>query len=341
MKRKTYPVIFIPLILALGCMSLPSAFNLKLQNALAEKTLFLTRAFKKKKAPSASEHVQEWLDYRHEKHLSAAFTASSLSPFTIHQDAPKKDYVIAQVLYRNTSRWNNSLWINMGSSDSPHIKKNSPVLSGDSVIGVIDYVGKNSSCVQLITDARLSCSARVVRGVHDRTLAHALQVLQKAVEDEKLTFRTDDEKKAFLWIIEDVQQLKMLPKEPEFLAKGVLQGTHDSLLLKGTGFNYDFSDEYGPGRDLRTGAILQVGDLLVTTGMDGIFPEGLKVASVQSIMPLTEGAFAYELLATLTAGDLATLDFVTILPPQNFDANALPTQVDLILDQLKEQAPKA
>lgn len=54
-------------------------------------------------------------------------------------------------------------------------------------------------------------------------------------------------------------------------------------------------------------------------------------------MPLQEGAYAYELLAEPTAQDLQNLDFVTILQPQDFSADELPKEVDLILNQLSEQ----
>ena len=70
------------------------------------------------------------------------------------------------------------------------------------------------------------------------------------------------------------------------MAKGELHGSSKPLwrgysqVLKGIGFNYDYADAYGPARDLRTGkttanspgiSLLRVNDLLMTTGMDGIF----------------------------------------------------------------------
>lgn len=344
MKKKALPVILIPLAIALGVLSFPSGLNTRLQNSLAEKALFLSRLFAKKPSSEPSEVVNSWLKQREISYSLASRSAQALSPFTVLQEPSHSEYVVAQVLMRSPSRWNSTLWVNKGSDDSPYIKKNSPVLSGDSVVGVVDYVGKHASCVQLITDSRLSCAVRVARGAYDRSLCHALQELLRASQTEALTFTNEDEKKAFLWILQNLRELEELPKQPEFLAKGVLQGTHDSLLLKGTGFNLDFRDQHGPARDLRTGEainaskprtpILQVGDLLITSGMDGTFPEGLKVATIQSIMPLTEGAFAYELVATPTASNLDSLEHLTILAPQEFDPDNLPTQVDLILDQL-------
>lgn len=105
-----------------------------------------------------------------------------------------------------------------------------------------------------------------------------------------------------------------------FFAKGELCGSSAiyfrslSSTLKGTGFNCDFKDVEGPARYLRSD-ILKVGDLLVTSGLDGVFPPGLKVAIVTKVSPLQAGAFAYDLEATPVAQDLADLTSVFVLPP--------------------------
>lgn len=357
MNKRVLPAIVLPLLVAIGLMSLPIRYSQEIQSSLAQKALLISRAISKTSNCKAAlqEPVQKWLNYKSAAYMQVEQTACTLMPFSINTDALPTQYTVAQVLFRNPSRWNSSLWIGKGSADSPLIKKNSPVLCGDSVVGVIEYVGKRASCVRLITDSALSPAVRVARKANDRALAQGLQIVQEAADDDKLPFKSQDEKKAFLWMIHHILQEQKAEQEAEFLAKGILQGSGEPLwkaenaLLKGTGFNYDFKDQHGPSRDLRTGEpvdphheyvpkaptpIVQVGDLLVTSGMDGIFPEGLKVAKVHSIMPLTEGAFTYELYATPTATDILNLDFVTILPPQDFDPSALPTQIDLILDQL-------
>jgi cell shape-determining protein MreC len=68
--------------------------------------------------------------------------------------------------------------------------------------------------------------------------------------------------------------------------------------------------------------------------MDGVFPEGLKVAYVHSIKALAEGAFAYELYAKPTAGDIQDLQYVTILAPQGFDQSQIPTRLERVIKQL-------
>ena len=361
MKKRHVPALILPLVLGLGLMSLPAKFNQEMRNFLSQKALLINRIFHlgheatrtKLQAP-----VENWLNLKKIECAQARLLASSLAPFSIIPNEPNNThYVTAEVLFRTPSRWNSFVWISIGSSHSPLIKKNSPVLSGDSLIGVVDYVGKTTSSVRLITDSNLKPAVRVARNAYDRSLDYSLHVLQDAIDDDQLPFKSSDEKQAFMWMIHHLQQKLKSSCQTEFLAKGILQGQGDALWkaenmhLLGTGFNYDFKDQHGPSRDLRTGEaidplkeyppitqspLVQVGDLLVTSGMDGIFPEGLKVAKVASIMPLTEGAFAYELLAKPTAEDLQNLQYVTILPPQNFDLSALPTPTDLIIDQLSE-----
>jgi rod shape-determining protein MreC len=223
---------------------------------------------------------------------------------TVKNTPPLKEAIIARVVFRPFNSWNSSLWIDKGELDNTteySILKNSPVVVGKSIIGVIDYVGKHQSRVRLITDASLNPSVRVFR---------------KEDPLEKNSTRL-------------------------YLAKGELQGgsgpywRRGSSILRGTGFNYDFEDEKGRARDLRTGKImgqvtsssvplLKVNDLLVTTGMDGIFPPDWEVAIVTKIELLKEGDYFYELEAIPTAGNLHDLKTVFIIPPIGFDPENRP-----------------
>ena len=204
----------------------------------------------------------------------------------------------ARVIFRPANLWNSSLWINVGEADNvglatPIICKNSPVVLGDAVIGVIDFVGKKQSRVRLITDSMLNLSVRIAR-------------------------------------------------DGLFLAKGEITGQSLPLwrsreqTLIGSGFNYDFADDEGPARDLRTGeplnakgasiALLQENDLLITTGMDGVFPPGLKVGSITRIHPLKEGDYFYNLEAMPSAGNLQDVTLVFVLPSlgYNFEESPIP-----------------
>jgi rod shape-determining protein MreC len=212
----------------------------------------------------------------------------------------------ACVIFRSATAWSSSLWLNVGEANnveigSKVIAKNSPVVMGDSVVGVIDYVGLHQSRVRLITDSGLNPSVRVARTSQNTN-----------------------------------------PQEAIYLAKGELSGSSAPLWrsrgcnLHGIGFNYDFADDEGPARDLRSGLpinsgvdqkaipILKVKDLLVTTGLDGVFPEGLHVAEVTHVHSLREGDYYYEIEATPTAGNLNELSILYVMPPLGYDVDDQP-----------------
>ncbi len=186
----------------------------------------------------------------------------------------------AKVVFREPSSWSSCLWISVGEQDNEAlgrtiVAKNSPVLVGTALVGLVEHVDVSRARVRLITDSRLVPAVRAVRG--DR-----------------------------------------------YLAKGELRGSNQPLwrsrgqMLKGVGFNYDYSDEEGPARDLRSSgaeAILKVGDLLVTSGLDGIFPPDFPIATVTKVGQLREGASAYELEAKALCSDLDELTYVFVLPP--------------------------
>jgi len=252
----------------------------------------------------------------------------------------------ARVIYRSPASWNSSLWISVGSADNQingktWIAKNSPVLVDTSVVGVIDYVGVHQSRVRLITDSGLTPSVRAARGgIQNRDLYEKMDSISLQLANRNELFKDIEEKNRFLKQIENVLSRLDLKQESWYLAKGELFGSSKPLwraknsLLQGIGFNYDFADEEGPARDLRTGApiinsngsakaftmpILKVGDLLITTGLDGVFPAGLRVAEVTKINLLKEGDYYYDLEAKPTAGNLEELSLIFVIPPQEYD----------------------
>lgn len=255
--------------------------------------------------------------------------------------------ISAKVIYRSPSSWCSSLWINVGSEDNENVKrpivaKNSPVLIGNSVIGVVDYVGKNQCRVKLITDSGLTPSVRVARGGMQQAMY--LNFFHSALD----YFEGNHEAVSKALTTAEVKSLKKIleslaPPPSHYLAKGEIHGSSQPIwrsrgsLLKGIGFNYDFEDAYGPARDLRKGTpigsqaskensipLLQVNDLLITTGMDGVFPEGLQVATVTKIEVLKEGDYYYELEAYPTAGNLNELQFVSVISPVGYNEDDQP-----------------
>jgi len=136
----------------------------------------------------------------------------------------------------------------------------------------------------------------------------------------------------FISSIKDIRKKLSRSEKDLYLAKGEIAGGSYPLwrcyqnTLKGIGFNYDYPDEEGPARDLRTGKavgqenfsfekpLIQTGDLLITTGMDGVFPAGLHVGVVFHVNDLEDGDYAYSLEASTTE-DLNELRYLFVLPP--------------------------
>ncbi len=229
------------------------------------------------------EQVREWIAHEAQI-LSQKDLLERLDLLEKHRKA-----IPAKVIYRDPGSWGSSLWIEAGEEDNQRlgfcaIARNSPVVQGASLVGVVDYVGSKQSRVRLITDSALSLAVRVMRE----------------------------------------------GKEPLYLAKGELHGNGSSPwrvrqpCLKGVGFNYDYADAQGCARELRTGRplsgadkgipLIGEGDLLITSGLDGVFPFGIFVATVAKVEPLQEGSVSYAIDALPSASLLNDLKTVFVLP---------------------------
>ncbi|HEX2583290.1 MAG TPA: rod shape-determining protein MreC [Chlamydiales bacterium] len=231
----------------------------------------------------------------------------------------------ARIIYRDPTSWSSSCWIDVGEENNGAlgqtiIAKNSPVVLGASLIGIVEFVGKRQSRVRFITDSGLKTAVRAVRGsILDREIASLTKLLlDRLKKHPDLKFGP---------IEEGLQMLeKELPIrwEDSYFAKGEVFGAsapyYRSLdaTLKGVGFSCDFKDVEGPARDLRS-EIICAGDVLVTSGLDGVFPPGLKVAIVTKVAPLKSGDFAYQLEASPMAGDLTELSSLYVLPPMSIE----------------------
>lgn len=280
----------------------------------------------------------------HEKTLDSYITSPQYIQKLKQSIYLKTQALPARVIFRSMDLWNSSFWINVGEANNPSlfpiIVKNSPVMVGNCIVGVIDYVGQHQSRVCLITDPRLIISVRAARGGEQEAILyeHTLFLL-KALNEKKDFALAHSDKDQLLQQLTKIKSVLNPYNKSLYLAKGELkgkiqpQGRTQSQILKGTGFNYDFSDEDGPARDLQTGKpidnpeatpipLLKVNDVLVTTGMDGIFPPNLKAAIVTKIDQLKEGDYFYELEAKPVL-DLNNLSLVFVIPPISYDKSEI------------------
>jgi len=249
----------------------------------------------------------------------------------------------AKVVFREPVSWSSFVWINVGEKHNKAlgreiISKNSPVVVNGCLVGIVEDVRNCQSRVRLITDARLTPSVRAIRGKQqNEQLWQQLESVFRALEARNDLFHSSEEQQAFASFFSRIKSRISVNTQDRYLAKGELRGGSAPLwrsrgaLLEGVGFNYDRSDKEGPARDLRSGrpltsvssleslSILQEGDLLVTSGLDGVFPAGIPVAIVKKVENLREGASAYELKAEAAAGSLNDLSTVLVLPRVDFD----------------------
>lgn len=231
----------------------------------------------------------------------------------------------AKVVFREPMSWSSSFWVNVGKKDNRAlgkqiVEKDSIVVVGKAIVGVVEEVGETRSRIRLITDGRLTPSVRIMRGgEQNRVLTMKLQELRRM-----LSLREDLGGSCELMkILEVFEQSLPIEKRDLFLVKGQLQGsTHPSLRIQsqklhGVGFHYHFDDEEGQKIELSSEdhfPLIQKGDLLVTTGMDGIFPPDMHIAYVTKVFPLQEGECAYSLEALPVISHLDQLTEVSILP---------------------------
>lgn len=277
--------------------------------------------------------VYEWI--HSEKRLN-----EQIDQFRLLQKGPSTDFLkrrtkeigdllqaqaiaaFGRILYRDPGSWSSSCWIDVGEENNQAlgqtiIAKNSPVVAGSSLIGIIEFVGKRQSRVRFITDSGLKTAVRAVRGsILDRELALSLDnLIQKIKKHPRLK---NSSELSHLLALQGQLECRF---DDGYFAKGEIFGSsapyHRSLKskLKGIGFNCDVKDIEGPARNLQDDAVLQVGDFLLTSGLDGVFPPGLQVARVSKVFPLRGGAYAYDLEAEPTAGNIYDLTAVSVLPP--------------------------
>lgn len=237
----------------------------------------------------------------------------------------------ARVIYREPSSWGSSIWINVGSKNNQALEReivavNSPVIVGNHLIGVVEQVEEEKSRVRLITDSGLVPSVRACRGKpQDRELLELVEALLL-----RLRARKDLDEEA-VFFAESMKSLLPISEKSSFLAKGEIRGASlgvwhkNQTLLQGIGFNYNYADEKGEAKDLSGNflastdkkslePIIDSGDLLVTTGMDGVFPEGLFVAFVTKVHPLNPGDYFYRLEAKPTCPNFEEVDSVFVIP---------------------------
>lgn len=243
-------------------------------------------------------------------------------PYLIEVIEKQMQGLPGRVIFREASLWNSSLWLNIGEKDNRAlgreiVAKNSPVLLGNVLVGVVEQVEKQRCRVRLITDAALAPSVCILRGDEQN------RILMKQIEELIVQLEMRNELSIAAPLITGLQQMQkqLQTKCPtRCLARGTLQGASYSKwrtrtpMLKGSGFHYPVALEKQEVEETKLG-LVQVGDLLVTSGIDGIFPSDLPIATVSAVFPIREGRCTYEIEALSLAGNFDELTELFVLPP--------------------------
>jgi rod shape-determining protein MreC len=347
-KTITYP--FLILLLLLFCwINLPSNISNRMRlftasfftgrSCPAEKSEILRLELENQNLRAQVDRAYEWLTFEKRFSDQCEFLKElELRPFCQKRAAHLRNVlkhqlvsIAARVIYRDPSSWSSSLWVDVGEENNISLQrqiiaKNSPVLSEGALVGVVDYVGKKQARIRLITDSGLSPSVRVSRGaLQNQEILQAMQTLLKQLEKREDLFSTGIEKQALLTQLKSLKEKMGLQLEDGYLAKGEVHGSSTpfwrsrSPILKGIGFNFDYPDEEGMSLSLKESAvsIIKEGDLLITSGLDGVFPSGLPVGTVSKVYPLKEGSYSYNIEVHPVVQNLNDLQTVMILSPVN------------------------
>lgn len=270
------------------------------------------------------EKLKEWISHEQRIELQAEKIANlditnplakARQSHLIKTLSMQSQGIYANVIYREPVAWSSFIWINQGFKNAM-IQKNSPVVYGNTLIGVVEQADEEVSKVRLITDVNLRPSVSAVRGksqsdLLSKQLHFLLTTLRSRVE-------TSDQTSALLSAISNIEFFLRSDTPDLFFAIGELQGSGQPLwksrssVLQGNGFLIDFPEEESDPFDVKHPIL--VGDLLVTTGLDGVFPSGLEVGIVSHVEALAEGESAYKIQAKSLI-DLYDIKTVFILPP--------------------------
>ncbi len=308
MRRKSYRKYFVLAGLLFLLISLPSLFVESLRHRVVALIFPMLRlAASKEEAESKRLMAENYL------------LKVELAKLKGRERSRYPSVVTAHVIYRNPHSWGSVFWVDVGQGV---VEKNSPVLSGDALVGLVDFVGKKQARVRLITDVGLKPSVRAVRGaLQNAQLFEQIESVLRPIQGRINLPIEEREQRELIALLKKLQQNLSLDHESWYLAKGIVEGGGAPLwrsrnhVLKGIGFNYDFADDKGAARPLTSDPpILEAHDLLVTTGMDGIFPPGLRVAEISKVFPLREGAYAYEIEAIPVVKNLDSIQTVFIIP---------------------------
>lgn len=246
---------------------------------------------------------------------------NSVRLININEDDPgrKISAMQAKIICRDPSSWGSFVWVNVGERDNAAagivvVAKNSPVITGNYLVGVVEEVLSKRSLVRLITDRHCVPSVCGLQGGGEYRL------LSDQIDRLVATFDLYPGMALSANFLQDLYTLRKQLNSSfgeERYALGNVRGmslplwSQGGRSLEGFGFHVPRSWKSVGEKD----CLLQKGDLLVTSGKDGIFPENLFVGKVTKIASFEEGALSYNIDAQTIIPKWDQLKYVLILTP--------------------------
>jgi len=236
-------------------------------------------------------------------------------------------YALGRVIFVEPFASSSLAWIDIGDKYNQQVgetvvAKNSPVVIADQLVGVVEEVYPKFSKIRLITDPKLAINVKAVRGKEQmkdvQSKAEELLDCLELIKDIKY----ERKEELIAQLIQLIQGLK-LDGHDRYYALGEISGSEYSFLSKnrdqlvGTGFSLKGSYRQlqdDPSKGFQEIAVMK-GDLLVSTGKDGVIPAGLKVGWVVDVGKASMGKSTYAIRARSACRELHRLEYVQVLPP--------------------------
>ncbi len=226
----------------------------------------------------------------------------------------QSQFLPARVVFREPASWSSFVWIDIGSCENKRIgfdlvAENSPVISGSALIGLVEYVGHNRSKVRLITDRLLTPAVTITNHqAQHRFLLDHIDPLVRLLPLQQHLFQNDD-CAASVQVLNRIQEQIVTKDGSARPAKGFVEGLSEPLWrlgnqkLKGLGFFQSDTSQFN------------VGDLIQTSGLDGVFPAGLIVGAISNVDTIKKGDATYRFTVELAVANLDELATVHVIPP--------------------------
>ena len=140
--------------------------------------------------------------------------------------------VPAKVIYRDPSSWSSFIWLNIGdrynrSLGETVVAKNSPVVIGNMLVGLVEEVGDNQCKVRLLTDSNLFPSVRSIRGGRqDQFFLEQIEGLLQLLQTRRDLFPSLEEERVLFYSLQKlIIQLENF-QATSYLAKGEKKGSN-------------------------------------------------------------------------------------------------------------------